>query len=108
LQPEEHTYKKDLINILKYTKNIYSGRPTPCWDVHKIAPLFYATIYGFQKFTFDTLLIPTYRQDNTALKTGSYYRPNIGFFPVALRPNADHGLLILEASRSHTPTHHSW
>jgi hypothetical protein len=28
------------------------------------------------------------------------------FFCVALRPNAGHGLLILEASRSHT-THHS-
>jgi len=29
------------------------------------------------------------------------------FFPVALRPNADYGLLILEVSRSHTTTHHS-
>jgi len=29
------------------------------------------------------------------------------FFPVALRPNADHGLLILGVSRSHTATHHS-
>jgi len=29
-------------------------------------------------------------------------------FPVALRPNADNGLLILEVSRSHTTTHHSW
>jgi len=29
------------------------------------------------------------------------------FFPVALRPNAGHGLLILEVSRSHTTTHHS-
>jgi len=27
--------------------------------------------------------------------------------PVALRPNADHSLLILEVSRSHTTTHHS-
>ena len=27
--------------------------------------------------------------------------------PVALRPNAGHGLLILEVSRSHTTTHHS-
>ena len=26
---------------------------------------------------------------------------------VALRPNAGHGLLILEVSRSHTTTHHS-
>ena len=29
------------------------------------------------------------------------------FPPVALRPNAGHGLLILEVSRSHTMTHHS-
>jgi len=29
------------------------------------------------------------------------------FFPVALRPYAGHGLLILEISRSHTTTHHS-
>ena len=28
-------------------------------------------------------------------------------FAVALRPNASHGLLILEVSRSHTTTHHS-
>jgi hypothetical protein len=28
-------------------------------------------------------------------------------FPVALRPNAGHGLLILEVYRSHTTTHHS-
>jgi len=27
--------------------------------------------------------------------------------PVALRPNAGHGLLILEISRSHATTHHS-
>jgi len=29
------------------------------------------------------------------------------FFPVTVRPNAGHGLLILEVSRSHTTTHHS-
>ena len=28
------------------------------------------------------------------------------FFAMALRPNASHGLLILEVSRSHTMTHH--
>ena len=28
-------------------------------------------------------------------------------FPVALRPNAGHGLLLLEVSRSHAMTHHS-
>ena len=31
----------------------------------------------------------------------------IFFFAVALRPNAGHGLLILEVSRSYTTTHHS-
>jgi len=30
----------------------------------------------------------------------------IFFFAVALRPNAGHGLLILEVSRSHTTTQH--
>ena len=29
----------------------------------------------------------------------------IVFFFLALRPNVDHGLLILEVSRSHTTTH---
>ena len=29
------------------------------------------------------------------------------FFSMALRPNAGHGLLTLEVSRSHTATHHS-
>jgi len=29
------------------------------------------------------------------------------FSAVALRPNAGHGLLTLEVSRSHTTTHHS-
>jgi hypothetical protein len=29
------------------------------------------------------------------------------FPPVALQPNAGHGLLILEVSGSHTTTHHS-
>ena len=29
------------------------------------------------------------------------------FFLVALQPNASHGLLIHEVSRSHTTTHHS-
>jgi len=32
---------------------------------------------------------------------------NATFFPVALRPNAGHGLLILEVSGSHITTHHS-
>ena len=40
------------------------------------------------------------------------FKKLINFFfsfspPVALRPNAGHGLLILEVSRSHTTMHHS-
>jgi len=31
---------------------------------------------------------------------------NSFFSPVSLRPNADHGLIILEVSRSHTTTRH--
>jgi len=39
---------------------------------------------------------------------GHWDRQLVGiFFSVALRPNAGHGLLILEVSRSHTTTHHS-
>jgi hypothetical protein len=37
-------------------------------------------------------------------KSSFYY---VSFFSVALRPNAGHGLLILEVSSSHTTTHHS-
>ena len=33
-------------------------------------------------------------------------RSSFILFPVSLRPNAGHGLLILEVSRSHTTTHH--
>ena len=33
--------------------------------------------------------------------------PQLVFPPLALRPNAGHGLLILDVSRSHTTTHHS-
>ena len=36
-----------------------------------------------------------------------YYHYLLLFFPVALQPNAGHGLLLLEVSRSHTTTHHS-
>jgi hypothetical protein len=37
-----------------------------------------------------------------------YERTGRNFFPpLALRPNAGHGLLILDVSRSHTMTHHS-
>jgi hypothetical protein len=30
------------------------------------------------------------------------------YFSIVLRPNASHGLLILEVSKSHTATYHSW
>jgi len=48
------------------------------------------------------------------IRTGSFASSNITsyhlrkhFFSVVLRPNAGHGLLILDVSRSHTTTHHS-
>jgi len=46
-----------------------------------------------------------YTFDNVILR--SYLMAFTFFFAVALRPNAGHGLLILEVSRSHTTTHHS-
>jgi hypothetical protein len=42
----------------------------------------------------------------TFLSVHCYYYSDI-FFPVTLRPNAGHGLLILEVSRSHITMHHS-
>jgi len=33
--------------------------------------------------------------------------PNVFFFPMVLRPNASHGLLILEVSKSHITIYHS-
>ena len=46
--------------------------------------------------------VPSQRPD------GQLYEERIILFPpVALRPNAGHGLLILEVSRSHKTTHHS-
>ena len=42
------------------------------------------------------------------VKTGCLSQtPTPFFFTVVLRPNAGHGLLILEVSKSHTRTHHS-
>ena len=38
------------------------------------------------------------------IKGAEYF---VSFFFVALRPNAGHGLLIREVSKSHTKTHHS-
>jgi hypothetical protein len=38
---------------------------------------------------------------------GVVFISHLFFFFVALRPNAGHGLLILEVSRSHTTTHQS-
>ena len=56
----------------------------------------------------------TYAFDRAATGTGTIKGgPKLGiqyiyiFFPVALRPNAGHGLLILDVSRSHTTTHHN-
>ena len=45
-----------------------------------------------------------------SIQKGFYSASNLDkviFFAVALRPNAGHGLLFLEVSRSHTTMHHS-
>jgi len=50
------------------------------------------------------------KSDGVFLQKKVHYTPNIYIFflpPVALRPNAGHGFLILEVSRSHTATHQS-
>jgi hypothetical protein len=49
------------------------------------------------------LLTPQY----TVLNTATFLMYTYISFPVALRPNEYHDLLILEVSRSHTTTHHS-
>jgi hypothetical protein len=52
-----------------------------------------------------TLRPPTLK---CVVKTGCLSQtPTPPFFTVVLRPNAGHGLLILEVSRSKTMTHHS-
>jgi len=44
---------------------------------------------------------------STAFYPELHNHTSFTFFSVALRPNAGHGLLILDVSRSHTTTHHS-
>ena len=46
-------------------------------------------------------------QQEHSLKTQKVLLSCLLFISVALRPNAGHGLLILEVSRSHTTTHHT-
>ena len=50
------------------------------------------------------VLIIAYKMPLRYLKDLRYFKCN--FFPVALRPNAGHGLLVLEVSRSHITTNH--
>jgi len=55
---------------------------------------------------FDFILIKlSYKKANKAYDKFLFFIYN--FFSVALRPNAGHGLLNLEVSRSHTTTIHS-
>ena len=53
---------------------------------------------------FDPLTVQPVASRYTDYATRPKYVP---FFSVALRPNAGHGLLILDVSRSHTTTQHS-
>ena len=65
----------------------------------------WATTWKTKGSRFDSL----YRKDSFLLfKLPSLtVETTIFFFPVALRPDTDQGLLILEVSRSHTTTHDS-
>ena len=67
-------------------------KPTRCTDV---SSLFY---FGMTLYVFLMVFL--------SITSSSRLYIYI-FFPVALQPNAGHGLLILEVSRSHTTTHHS-
>ena len=53
----------------------------------------------------DSSLHFRYRQEYKTTSLNLHIRVYI--YSVALRPNAGHGLLIFEVSRSHTVTHHS-
>jgi hypothetical protein len=52
-------------------------------------------------------LVKLYARTHALTSGVSFALQLLFFFPVALRPNAGHGLLILQVSRSHTTTHYS-
>jgi hypothetical protein len=57
-------------------------------------------------FTFLVNCKLVHKYFEASLLNGNLYKVSTDiFFFVALRPNAGHGLLILEVSRSHTTTH---
>ena len=59
--------------------------------------------FFFQSYEFRTLI---FRCVIPVVFSSIYTKKYISFFFVALRPNAGHCLLIQEAARSHTTTHH--
>ena len=57
--------------------------------------------------THTHIYIYIYTHTHTYIHTHTHTHTHTFFFAEALRPNAGHGLLILDVSRSHTTTHHS-
>jgi hypothetical protein len=60
-------------------------------------------VFSMRQFMGLNLLVRENNVENMIIEKGT---PG-SFFFVALRPNAGHGLLVLEVSRSHTTMHHS-
>ena len=88
-EEEVEEYKKDI------SPTICQQQATtliPFRKLHLMVPLCAISLHS--SYIFNTVLLTV----NIKL---------LYFFPVALRPNEGHGLLILEVSRSHTATHHS-
>jgi hypothetical protein len=72
-------------------------------------PIYLRGLHG-DKFTFyPRILIFIFSQIQILCVFQNHLKvSNVSFFFVALRPSAGHCLLILEVSRSHTTTHHTW
>ena len=68
---------------------------------------FYITLV-FSNFLVFTPKIHLLHQQLLCKPHVQYNNLQLFFFSVTVWPNVGHGLLILEVSRSHTTTHHSW
>ena len=84
------------------------GRPIPKRCVERLGLNPLLSLYIARNYTYYYVLTSTssfsLRADFTIKRRGN---KNYYFFSVALRPNAGHGPLILDVSRSHKTTHHS-
>jgi len=71
------------------------------WDLNLLL------ITGILKYATSVIQTHMIHRNLFDLCDEKYVYTGIFYFAVALRPNAGHGLLILEVSRSHTTTHRS-